>query len=89
MQEVYDIELTEKNRKQVIQDIINKSNGSLIENIKFYGHFESSIKGPSFRCDQFSFINSSFDELEILARKQGGPQGNAPRLSKDKKSYMG
>jgi hypothetical protein len=92
IQEVYDIELTDKNRKQVIQDIINKSIGSLIDNIKFYGHFESSIKGPSFRCDQFSydqFINSSFDELEALARKQGGPQGNAPRLSKDKKSYMG
>jgi hypothetical protein len=90
--EEYYIELTDKNRKQVIQDIINKSNGSTIENIIFYGHFPGSIKGPPFRCDQFTydqFINSSFGELETLARKGGGPQGNAPRPSKEGKPYLG
>ncbi|HEY6949440.1 MAG TPA: hypothetical protein VI146_02430, partial [Nitrososphaeraceae archaeon] len=40
--EVYDIELSDKNRKRVIEDIINNCNGSIIDNIKFYGHFISS-----------------------------------------------
>jgi hypothetical protein len=65
--EEYYIELTDKNRKQVIEDIINKSNGSTIDNIISYGHFPGSIKGPAFRCAQFTydqFINSSLDELE-------------------------
>jgi hypothetical protein len=29
------------------------------------------------------------EELERLGRKEGGPQGNAQRPSKDKKPYMG
>lgn len=83
--EVYDIELTNKNRKQVIEDIINNCNGSIIDNIKFYGHFTNSPQGPSFRCDLYThdqFINSSMEELERLGRKPGGPQGNAPILNK-------
>jgi hypothetical protein len=90
--EVYDIELTDKNRKQVIEDIINNCNGSIIDNIKFYGHFTNSPQGPSFRCNLYTydqFINSSMEELERLGRKQGGPQGNAPYQSKDGKLYLG
>ena len=60
--EEYFIELTEKNRKQIIEDIINKSNGTMIDNIKFYYHVPQSSKGGmSFRCDQYTydqFINS-------------------------------
>ena len=43
--EEYYIELTEKNRKQVIEDIINKSNGTMIDAIKFYIHVPQSSKG--------------------------------------------
>ncbi|MGH9972686.1 MAG: hypothetical protein ACRD93_02175 [Nitrososphaeraceae archaeon] len=32
----YYIELTEKNRKQIIEDIINKSNGTMIENYQIF-----------------------------------------------------
>lgn len=75
----------------MIEDIINKCNSTFIENIKFYGHFPGSIKGPPFRCDQFTydhdqFINSSLDELERLARTSQTP---IPYSSKDKKGYMG
>lgn len=86
--EEYYIELTDKNRKQVIEDIINKSNGSAIDNIIFYEHFTGSIKGPPFRCNQSTydqFINSSFDELERLARTS---QTTIPYSCKDKKSYI-
>ena len=91
IEDEYYIELTD-NKKQ-IQDIINNCNGTIIDRIKFYGHFEDSIKGPSMRCDQFSYdqlLNSSFEELEALARKEGGPQGNAPSYkNKDNKGYHG
>jgi hypothetical protein len=89
--EEYYIELTDKTSKQLIEDIINKSNVSTIDSITFYGHFPNSPKCPSFRCDLYSydqFINSSIDELERLGRKEEGPQGNAPYQSKDKKAYM-
>ena len=36
------------------------------------------------------FVNSSFDELERLAWKEGGPQGTfVPYASKDNKGYHG
>jgi hypothetical protein len=88
----YYIELTDKNRKQIIEDIINNSNGTIIDEILFYGHFTNSRLGPSFRCDKYTydqFINSSMEELERLGRKEGGPQGNAPRPTKDVKGYHG
>jgi|GEM_PF-353407 len=89
MTEEYYIELTEKNRKQVIEDIINKSNGTMIDAIKFYYHVPASNKGGmSFRCDQYSydqFINSSLDEMERLARSTPSP---IPYSKKDMKSYM-
>jgi hypothetical protein len=91
--DVYTIELTDKNRKQIIEDIINKCNGSIIDQILFYGHFLNSPQGPSFRCNLYTydqFINSSIEELERLGRKEGGPQGTCvPYKSKDKKQYMG
>jgi hypothetical protein len=88
--EEYYIELTDKNRKQVIEDIINNSNGTIIEEILFYGHFLQSVKGTAFRCNIFThdqFINSSFDEMERLARTTPSP---ALRHSdKDRKGYHG
>ena len=50
----YYIELTDKNRKQVIEDIINDSNGTLTDEILFYGHFTNSLLGPSFRCNLYT-----------------------------------
>lgn len=90
-EEVYTIELTEKNRKKVIEDIINKSTGSTTDQIRFVARFPETALGASFHCNLYSFdqfLNSSIDELERLGRKEGGPQGNAPRL-KDTKPYMG
>ena len=88
--EEYYIELTEKNRKQIIEDIINKSNGTLIDAIKFYYHVPQSSKGGmSFRCDQYTydqFINSSLDELERIARTTPSP---IPYSRKIRKPYMG
>jgi hypothetical protein len=90
MIEEYYIELTEKNRKQIIEDIINKSNGTMIDAIKFYYHVPQSSKGGmSFRCDQYTydqFINSSLDEMERLARTTPSP---IPYSKKDQKQYMG
>jgi hypothetical protein len=87
--EEYYIELTEKNRKQVIEDIVNKCNGTMIDDIKFYYHVPQSSKGGmSFRCDQYTydqFINSSSDEMERLARTTPSP---ILYSKKDMKSYM-
>jgi hypothetical protein len=85
----YYIELTDKNRKQVIEDIINNSNGTIINEILFYGHFSQSVKGAAFRCNIFThdqFINSSFDELETLGRTTPSPSRYS---DKDKKGYHG
>jgi hypothetical protein len=83
-------------RKQVIQDIINNCNGSIIDSIRFYGHFPNSIDGPSFRCNLYGFdqfINSSSENLETLGRKEGGPQGNfisyKDKDKDNKKPYLG
>lgn len=90
MTEEYYIELTEKNRKQIIGDIVDKSNGTMIDAIKFYYHVPQSSKGGmSFRCDQYTydqFINSSLDEMERLARTTPSP---IPYSKKDQKGYMG
>lgn len=82
----YYIELTDKNRSKIIQDIINNSNGTIIDEILFYGHFLNSPQGPAFRCNIFTydqFINSSFEELENLGRTT---PSLARHLIKDKKS---
>ena len=43
--QVHDIELIDKNRKQVIQDIINNANGTFIDQVKFYYQVPDSTKG--------------------------------------------
>jgi hypothetical protein len=89
--EEYYIELTDKNRKKIIQDIINKCNGTVIDEILFYYHVPASSKGLSFRCNIYTydqFINSSMDELEKLARTTPSPV-NYLIKNKDQKSYMG
>jgi hypothetical protein len=88
-EDVYYIELTDKNRKQVIQDIINKSNGTLPENVMYYYHVPNSAKGMGFRCSVFTFdqfLNSSMKELENIARSTPSPMQH---LIKDRKQYMG
>jgi hypothetical protein len=85
---VYTIELTDKNRKKIIEDIINKSS-SHPEDILYYYHVPQTIRGNSFRCSTFTydqFINSSPEELENLARKTPSP---VQHLVKDKKDYHG
>jgi len=85
---VYTIELTDKNRKKVIEDIINKSSSNP-ETILYYYHIPQTIRGTSFRCSVYTydqFINSSMQELENIARKTPSP---VQYLIKDSKSYMG
>jgi hypothetical protein len=84
---VYDIELTDKNRKQVIEDMINNATGTYRDEIKFYYDVPDSNKGMGFRCGIYTFdtwLNSSLDELENLARTTVSPLHSA----KDKKDYM-
>lgn len=83
---IYDIEL-DKNRKQVIEDIINNATGTYRDEIKFYYEVPDSTKGMGFRCGIYTFdtwLNSSLDELENLARTTVSPLHSA----KDKKDYM-
>ena len=85
---VYDIELTDKNRKDVISSIINAATGSFTDEIIFYYEVPDSIKGGAHRDGSYSyseFINSSPEEMENLTWSK------PPILhaSKDKKSYMG
>jgi hypothetical protein len=85
---VYTIELTDRNRKKIIEEIINKSSSNP-EDIKYYYHIPQTIRGTSFRCSIYTydqFINSSMEELENLARKTPSP---VQHLIKDKKDYHG
>ncbi len=85
---IYTIELTEKNRKKIIEDIVNKSNSSP-ESILYYFHVPLTAKGSPFRCAIYTydqFINSSMEELENLARKTPSP---VQHLVKDRKDYHG
>ena len=86
----YYIELTDKNRKQIIEDIINNSNGTIIDEILFYGHFLQSVKGIAFRSNIFTYdqcINSSIEELERVGRTT--PSHSLRYSDKDKKGYRG
>ena len=90
--QIHDIELTVQNRKKIIEEIINNATGTHIDEIKFYYQIQESNKGPAFRCANYTydqFINASPEEMESLARKEGGPQGNIPRPNKDNKNYHG
>jgi hypothetical protein len=46
---VYDIELTDKNRKQVIADIINRATGTYRDEIKYYFQVPDSIRRSAHR----------------------------------------
>jgi hypothetical protein len=85
---VYDIELTDKNRKQIVSDIINNSLGSSIEQIKFYYQVPDSLRGAGHRDGNYTydqFINSSLEEMENIAWTRPIPA----HLAKDNKSYHG
>ena len=64
IKKVYDIELTDKNRKQVIQDIINNATGTYRDAIKYYFQVPDSIRGSADRDGGYTydqFINCSLD----------------------------
>lgn len=85
---VHDIEMTDTNRKKIVQDIINDSNGSFIDQIKFYYEIPDSNKGGAFRSSIYTydqFINSSPQEMENLALTTVSPIHS----NKDRKNYMG
>jgi hypothetical protein len=85
---VHDIEVTDKNRKQIIEDIIYNATDTYIDEIKFYYEIPDSNKGRGFRCNIYTFdtwLNSSLDELEDLARTTPTPLHS----SKDNKAYHG
>jgi hypothetical protein len=85
--QVHDIELTDKNRKQIIEDMINNATGTYLDEIKFYYEVPNSSNAMGFRCSIYTydqFINSSSDELERLARLTPSPFHS----NKDRKSYM-
>ena len=84
----YDIELTDKNRKQVIQNIINNATGTYVEEIKFYYEIPDSQRGPAHRDGAYSmdqFINSSPEEMMNIAWTR--PIPTYP--NKDAKGYHG
>jgi hypothetical protein len=88
--QVHDIEITEKNRKQIISDFIEGATGTYLDNIRFYLEVPDSNKGLGFRCGIYTydqFINSSIDELENLARITPSPINL--HSNKDRKGYMG
>lgn len=88
-EDIYYIELTDRTRKKIIEDIINKSNGTSIDQILFYYHVPDSGKGAGFRSNLYTydqFINSSPEEMEMIARKTPSP---VQYLIKDKKEYHG
>jgi hypothetical protein len=87
--QVHDIELTDKNRKKIIEDIINNATGTFKDELKFYYEIPDSYKGRGFRCSIYTydqFINSSQDELENLARTT--PSTINVHANKDRKSHM-
>ena len=87
--QVHDIELTDKNRKQVIEEIINNATGTYTDEIKFYYQVPNTSNAMGFRCGIYTydqFINSSSDELERLARTT---PSNLEHSIKDNKTYHG
>lgn len=85
---VWDIPLDDKNRKKIIEDIINNSHGTSVDQIKFYYQIPDSIKGSGHRDDKYTydqFINSSPEEMENLGWTRPLPL----HAIKDRKGYMG
>jgi hypothetical protein len=84
---IHDIEL-DKNKKDIITSMINEATGTYTDEIKFYYEVPDSNKGMGFRCNVYSYeswLNSSLDELENLARSTPSPISYS---KKDMKSYM-
>jgi hypothetical protein len=85
---IHTIELTDKNRKQVIQDIINRATGTYTDDILFYFQVPTSIRGSGHRDSNYSygeFISSSPEEMENLAWSRPLPL----HANKDRKGYLG
>ena len=86
---LHDIELTDKNRKQIIEDIINDAHGTYRDEIKFYYEVPNSGNAMAFRCGIYTydqFINCSLDEMERLARTT---PSHLDHSKKDMKGYHG
>jgi len=65
--------------KKTLDNLLKKTNTNK-DNITYKCKVGSgpNSRGISFRCDQYTyeqFANSSFEELEQLARREGGPNG--------------
>ena len=60
---VHDIELTDKNRKEIVESIINDATGTFKDEIKFYYEVPTRGNAMGFRCGIYTFdqfINSSW-----------------------------
>ena len=71
-EKVYYIELTDKNRVDTINQILNSAPATIVENIQWYGHFPDSIYAMGRRDNTFSqeqFINSSYEEMLNLSNR--------------------
>jgi hypothetical protein len=85
---IHDIVLTDKNRRQIIDKIINNATGTYRDEILFYYQVPSSVKGSGHRDGNYTydqFINSSPEEMENLAWSRPLPL----HANKDRKGYMG
>ena len=86
---VHDIELTDKNRKEIVETIINDATGTFKDEIKFYYEVPTRGNAMGFRCGIYTydqFINSSLDEMERLARTT---PSHLDHSKKDTKGYHG
>lgn len=88
--QIHDIELTDKNRKQIVEDFINNATGTYKDEIIFYYEIPNEPNARAFRCGIYTydqFINSSPDEMIRLARTTPSPV--KVHSDKDRKGYMG
>lgn len=85
---IYDIQLTDKNRRQIVDDFINRATGTYRDDILFYYQVPDSVRGSGHRDGGYTyeqFINSSPEEMENLAWSRPLPL----HANKDRKGYMG
>ena len=88
IEKIHTIELTDKNRRQIVDDFINKATGTYRDDILFYYQVPSSVKGAGHRDGSYTydqFINSSPEEMENIAWTRPLPL----HANKDRKGYMG
>jgi hypothetical protein len=82
---VYFIELTDKNRKQTIDKIIDIDSSNYPENIQFYyKDTDRGFRDPTFTYDDF--VSKSIDELKDLSYKGGGSK--TPGFWRDKDGVL-